>query len=95
MHDALTAQVTELLNKAAAAHHVYETDELKGVRDEQWPAWYADFLITNGLADLLGTHINLDDLSTFLEKCNEQQKSEGSKESWYVYTAPRILERFI
>ncbi len=37
--------LAELLREAEAAHGVYETEELGGVRDEEWPAWYAEFIV--------------------------------------------------
>ncbi len=33
--------IEDLLKGAAAAHHVYDTNELGGVRDDDWPGWYA------------------------------------------------------
>lgn len=33
--------ILDLLTGAAAAHGVYETEQLDGVYDEEWPAWYA------------------------------------------------------
>jgi hypothetical protein len=38
-------QLAQLLREAEAAHGVYETEELGGVRDEEWPAWYAEFIV--------------------------------------------------
>lgn len=39
----LTAdQLTQALKDAAAAHHVYEAG--LGHADENWPAWYAQFV---------------------------------------------------
>ena len=38
-------QLTELLREAEAAHGKYEAEELGGVRDEQWAAWYAEFIV--------------------------------------------------
>jgi phosphoserine phosphatase len=32
------------LKQAAAAHGEYETNELNGVYDEQWPEWYAEHM---------------------------------------------------
>ncbi len=37
--------LTRLLQEAEAAHGVYEKEELGGVRDEQWSAWYAEFIV--------------------------------------------------
>lgn len=31
----------DLLKRAATAHGVHEKEELGGVYDENWPAWYA------------------------------------------------------
>lgn len=30
---------------AGAAHHEYETNFLAGERDEQWPGWYAAYVL--------------------------------------------------
>ncbi len=34
----------DLMARAEAAHGVYETEVLKGVRDEEWPQWYAEHM---------------------------------------------------
>ncbi|WP_244284226.1 VOC family protein [Agromyces badenianii] len=44
------AVVLELLEQAAAAHGRHEADDLGGVYDEEWPAWYAAHM-TRALAD--------------------------------------------
>ncbi len=33
------------LRAAGAAHHDYETNALGGARDEQWPGWYAAYVL--------------------------------------------------
>ena len=33
------------LTAAGAAHHEFEQNFLKGVRDEQWPGWYAAYVL--------------------------------------------------
>jgi hypothetical protein len=38
-------ELTRLLREAEAAHGEYERDELGGVRDEEWAAWYAEFIV--------------------------------------------------
>ena len=45
--------VATLLREAEQAHGVYEQTALGGVRDEDWPTWYANFLLQHGLAALL------------------------------------------
>ncbi len=37
-------QVSAALRDASAAHGVHEERELRGVRDEQWPRWYAEHM---------------------------------------------------
>ena len=38
-------QLAQALSEAGSAHHDYESDYLKGVRDEQWPGFYAAFAL--------------------------------------------------
>lgn len=38
-------ELTRLLRAAEAAHGKYEQNELGGVRDEEWAAWYAEFIL--------------------------------------------------
>jgi hypothetical protein len=38
-------ELTGLLREAEAAHGKYEKEELGGVRDEEWAAWYAEFIV--------------------------------------------------
>jgi hypothetical protein len=38
-------ELTRLLREAKAAHGKYEAEELGGVRDEEWAAWYAEFIV--------------------------------------------------
>jgi len=38
-------ELTGLLRQAEEAHGKYEKEELGGVRDEEWAAWYAEFIV--------------------------------------------------
>lgn len=38
-------ELTGLLREAEKAHGKYETEELGGVRDEEWAPWYAEFIV--------------------------------------------------
>jgi hypothetical protein len=49
--NATTAILLDLLKQAAAAHGVYETNELGGKYDNDWPQWYAAHM-TDALAAL-------------------------------------------
>jgi len=37
--------VEAALRAAGRAHHGYESNALGGVRDEQWPGWYAAYVL--------------------------------------------------
>ena len=43
--DLTKEELTGLLREAEEAHGVYETEELGGVRDEEWAPWYAEFIV--------------------------------------------------
>lgn len=61
--------LTEALTAAAASHHDYETHVLKGERDQQWPGFYAayivgrlgDFVPPSKLNDWLAAVLDADD----------------------------------
>ena len=52
--------VAALLREAETAHVAYETNVLGGVFDEDWPAWYAAYLLDDGLVDRLPSGESLD-----------------------------------
>jgi hypothetical protein len=93
MADLLQEKLTALLEAAAHAHHEYEQAELEGVRDEQWPAWYANYLINNGLGALLGSQADLDEVAAALDQLTQQQKTEGNSQPWAAYAAAELLNR--
>jgi hypothetical protein len=39
-----TEILVDALQRAEAAHGVYEAEVLGGVRDEEWPRWYAEHM---------------------------------------------------
>ena len=39
------ADLVSALNDAGQAHHDYESNFLKGERDEQWAGWYAAYVL--------------------------------------------------
>jgi hypothetical protein len=45
LEDLTKEELTRLLREAEAAHGRYEKEELGGVRDEEWAAWYAEFIV--------------------------------------------------
>jgi hypothetical protein len=43
--DLTKEELARYLRAAEAAHGKYETEELGGVRDEEWAEWYAEFIV--------------------------------------------------
>ena len=43
-HTKLTEVLLDALKQAAAAHGIYEKNELAGVYDDAWPQWYAEHM---------------------------------------------------
>ena len=56
-------QLASALASAGAAHHDYESRFLGGVRDEQWPGWYAAYVLGR-----LGDFTSPTTLSRWLEE---------------------------
>lgn len=94
MTDTFTLQLTHLLQDASAAHGVYETDVLDGVYDEQWAAWYADWLVNHGLNELLETHFDAPSFGKLLEALNVEHEQSERSESWAQFTARALIARY-
>jgi hypothetical protein len=87
-------QIATLLSQAGSAHHHFEQTILKGIYDQEWPAWYADYLVQHGLAEMLSTPVAVELLSHFLAENYELYKRENSKLGWADYTAQQLVERW-
>jgi hypothetical protein len=81
--------VAELLGRAGAAHGVYEEGELGGVYDQQWPQWYAAYLMEHGLCDLVGAVLTVDEVAAWLSVCDAAYKVERPAVSWPTFYARR------
>jgi hypothetical protein len=92
MSDIVQEKLSALLQQAKDAHSQFEKIELGGQFDEQWAAWYADFLVTGGIASLLGIEPDIDQLSNLLNEISQRHKAERTAESWADYTARALLE---
>jgi hypothetical protein len=86
------AQAIEaLLSEAKDAHGVYETNELNGVYDLDWPRWYAGYAVEHGIGAILGRAISTDELADFLTRSWEElQRADQPTEPWAALTARRI-----
>jgi len=90
--DERTEAVTALLAATEAAHGVFETTELNGVYDQEWPAWYAARAVEQGIGDLVGRAIVAEELAGFLASTFAEFKAiaPAPSEGWAAYTARRI-----
>ena len=48
------AALEALLAETEAAHGAYETTELNGVYDQEWPRWYAAYAVEHGIGEIRG-----------------------------------------
>lgn len=71
----------DALAAAGAAHHEYEVNLLGGKRDEQWPGWYAAYVLGR-----LGDFTSPTSLSRWLEKA----PADGD---WSVSAAAHVLRQ--
>ena len=86
------AAVAALFVRAQEAHHEFEVTELNGVYDEEWPRWYAEYAVANGLGGLVGHPIATDRLGQFLADSYREFDAAEPKpsEPWPAYIARRI-----
>jgi hypothetical protein len=84
-----------LLVETEAAHGVYETTELNGVYDEQWPRWYAGYAVDHGIVGVLGRAVAADELAAALTSAwDEFQRSDPRPtERWTTFIARRLAEQ--
>jgi hypothetical protein len=71
--------VAALLREAETAHVAYETNVLGGVFDEDWPAWYATYLLDHGLGARLpgGESLDVATLTSMLARlATDYQRGE-------------------
>jgi hypothetical protein len=85
------ALVSARLEDAGAAHAVYEESERGGVRDEEWPAWYAAYLMEHGLAELLPGVEDADTLAAMLTELDADYRREQPADGWPEYYAARLV----
>lgn len=83
------AAVARLLGQAGAAHGVYEERELGGVYDQQWPQWYAAYLVAHGLGELVGAPVTAAQVAAWLSACDAAYRAERPAQGWPAYYAGR------
>lgn len=85
-------RLAALLQLTAEAHHeaFLATD---GV-DPNWPAWYARYLLDNGIGDLLGgAPLSATDVTTLLLEAETAHHKEAPEAPWEQFYASRLLTR--
>ena len=92
MGSANTEAIETLLGETERAHGAYETTELNGVYDQEWPRWYAAYAVEHGIDDLVGRPVTTDELAQFLaERYAEYERADPKPaEPWAAFIAQRI-----
>ena len=75
----------------SSAHNDYEIAELGGVYDQQWPAWYARYLVEHGIGALLDRAVTIDEVAALLAACDEAYKRENPATNWPDFYARQLL----
>jgi hypothetical protein len=86
--------IVQLLQRASAAHGEYETTVLNGVYDQEWPIWYAQWAVEQGLNNLVGSSMTAQEWSNVLFDLNEQHKLTDKSQSWAEFTAHHMVHMF-
>ena len=92
MNQNKVTKIAHLLSQAGGAHHTFEQTVLKGVYDEAWPMWYADYVVERGLAELLGRAVTAEQVSRFFTESYAVYQAENIKQGWTDYTAEQMVE---
>ena len=89
----IVSAVEALLSETEAAHGAYESAELGGVFDQDWPAWYAAYAVDHGLGDVIGRDVTANDLAALLTRAYADFEATDRTETWQAYVARRIAEQ--
>ena len=89
-----TPALEALLVETEAAHGAYETTELNGVYDQDWPRWYASYAVDHGIGAILGREMTAEELTDRLKAgWDEFERAEPRPDSWATYLAGRLAEK--
>lgn len=82
-----------LLELTERAHGAYESAELGGNYDREWPRWYATHAVEHGIGSLVGREIDVEGLAALLESAYAEFAAiePAPAESWSAYLARRIM----
>jgi hypothetical protein len=91
MREIIQLEIANLLDKTLAAHSLHEKRELNGVYDQDWPAWYAAYLVEHGIGDLLGQAITRGELTGLLKQYDKDYRAQRQLDGWPDYYAAQLL----
>jgi len=85
--------VAVLLVQAEEAHGAYEATQLHGIYDEEWPTWYAGYMVDHGLEDLLGHELLADSVGEFLAStyADFDRADPKPRDPWTAYLGNRMV----
>ena len=88
--------VAALLRETETAHGAYETNDLGGVFDQEWPAWYAAYLLDHCLRDLLpgAESLDVDNLTAMLARLAADYERGEKASPWPDVYACGIVASF-
>lgn len=92
MNPANTEAIERLLRRAGSAHGVYEESVLHGVYDENWPIWYAQWILDHGFNTLVARPVDAGHLSRLLADLHKQHTQTDKAQPWPVFYAARLVE---
>lgn len=84
-----------LLARASQAHHAYEQDELNGEYDQEWPRWYAAFLIEEDVSALIQPPPPLGELADALRSITKEHEALSEKLEWNAFAAEKLAEQYL
>jgi hypothetical protein len=88
-------ELARLLREASAAHAVYEKETLSGVRDEDWAAWYAAYMLEHGAGSIAGWPAGAllqEGAAALLTGADESHRANAPQDDWPEYYARHILD---
>ena len=92
MTDDRIPAIEDLLRAASDAHHDFEENELGGVYDAEWPAWYGRWVVDHGLGGLLGHDVSADAVAAYFTRTWAEAEASDPKpaEPWATWMARMI-----
>jgi hypothetical protein len=91
--DERTQRVAELLHEAGEVHHVVY--RITDGADDDWASFYAQWLTRHSeLGEVLGGVPVRSQLVHELVECDRDYGDAGPEESWEIWYARRVVERY-